>query len=178
MYRTSTYSIWIGMRQRCTNPNAPHYGCYGGRGIKVCERWQLYENFLSDMGERPTGLSIDRVNNDGDYEPSNCRWATKQEQVENTRSNRTLTLNGETLTLSAWARRLGWPPVTIHNRLLRGWSVEDALTKPRNPSGTLAPKPCRHCGLLANPLKRMRCHACYEYLRRKGRDRDLKDAQV
>ncbi len=82
--RTVEYSAWVSMRSRCNSPKNPRYGRYGGRGIKVCERWQDYDNFLADMGRRPgEGLSLDRVNNDGDYEPNNCRWATIEEQANN-----------------------------------------------------------------------------------------------
>ena len=80
-----TYMIWCTLRQRCQNPNNPNYRNYGGRGIKVCKRWNKFENFLADMGERPKGRSIDRINNDGDYKPSNCRWATWSQQMKNRR---------------------------------------------------------------------------------------------
>ena len=84
---SSTYSIWVMMRQRTSNPNNKNWNYYGGRGIKCCERWHIYANFLSDMGEKPEGLSLDRINNDGDYSPENCRWADKATQSQNRRKN-------------------------------------------------------------------------------------------
>lgn len=82
---TPEYKTWAGMRTRCTNPKATNYGVYGERGIKCCERWNSFENFLSDMGKREKGKTLDRIDVDGDYEPKNCRWATKEEQVKNKR---------------------------------------------------------------------------------------------
>src|SRR3990170_2164292 len=83
--KSPTYESWAGMLSRCRNPNQPYYHRYGGRGITVCPRWHKFENFLEDMGERPDGLSLDRINNDGNYEPDNCHWATRQEQNMNSR---------------------------------------------------------------------------------------------
>ena len=81
-----TYSSWIKAKQRCNNPNVPNWVDYGGRGIKVCDRWlDSFENFLADMGERPDGTTIDRINNDGNYEPGNCKWSTPKEQSNNRR---------------------------------------------------------------------------------------------
>lgn len=83
--KSPTYISWCSMKQRCLNPKATGYHNYGGRGIIICERWMEFENFLSDMGERPEGMSLDRINNDGNYEPSNCKWSTPKEQFKNSR---------------------------------------------------------------------------------------------
>lgn len=128
-WQARTYRIWLGMRARCSNPNITHYARYGGRGIRVCERWQSFENFLADMGEAPPGHSLDRIDNDGHYEPSNCRWATQQQQMDNTAHARRITINGETKSFRGWARHLGLSVTTLYTRLERGWSLEDAVTR-------------------------------------------------
>lgn len=87
MHRSVEYQAWLGMRQRCSNPNDARYADYGGRGITVCARWSVFANFFSDMGERSDGLSLDRIDNEGNYEPGNCRWATRSEQQLNKRRN-------------------------------------------------------------------------------------------
>lgn len=176
---TRIYRIWEGMRDRCNNPNNPRYSRYGGRGIKVCKRWDVFENFLADMVEVPSHRhSIDRIDNDGDYSPENCRWATDHQQSRNhsrnrffthdgktmclkdwamhvgvnvntlrqrlergitfadaikptdsvpTKNKRLITFNGKTQSLSAWAREIGIKPVSLYNRLQRGWPLEKAL---------------------------------------------------
>jgi hypothetical protein len=118
------------MRDRCNNPKNPSYHNYGGRGISVCERWDSFANFLADMGERPDGFEIDRRNNDGNYEPSNCHWISRQKNLNNTRDNRLLEFQGEVHTLSEWAQLKGMLWDTLRSRLRYGWTIERALTEP------------------------------------------------
>jgi hypothetical protein len=127
MSKSRTYSCWASMKARCENPRVRHYRRYGGRGIKVCSRWSLsFEAFLEDMGEMPKGLSLDRINNDGHYEPANCRWATPKEQGRNRSDTPRLTHNGETLSLSEWAERLGLPYYQAHRIVRSGRSLWEA----------------------------------------------------
>lgn len=129
LYKTPLYRIWGAMRSRCMCPTDPVFKYYGGRGIQVCKRWDSFEKFLSDMGPRPSAdYELDRRNNDGDYEPRNCRWATHAEQMRNRRTNRRLTFDGRTLPIIEWAERLGLKPVTISSRLSRGKTIEQALS--------------------------------------------------
>jgi hypothetical protein len=129
---TKEYGIWKAMRDRCRNPNNTWYAEYGGRGVKVCERWESFENFLSDMGRRPSKRhSIDRYpDKNGDYEPGNCRWATPLEQNNNLRSNVLLAFRGRTQSLAAWARELGVSHTCLWWRKKHGWSDERILTEP------------------------------------------------
>lgn len=121
--------IWISMIARCCNPDSSSYSNYGARGINVCDRWRdSFVAFIADVGRRPSpSHSIERIDNDGDYTPSNTRWATKAEQVRNTRRNKYVTYNGETMILTDWAARAGIGPNTLGTRLSRGWSVEDVI---------------------------------------------------
>lgn len=130
--KTPTYRTWANMLDRCRNHNNSDFFYYGGRGIKVCDRWKnSFENFLEDMGERPKRTSIDRIDNNGNYEPGNCRWATKKEQNNNQRSNINLTFNGKTQTTAQWADELGMNSGTVRYRVNKlGWSAEKALTTP------------------------------------------------
>ena len=131
---TREYRAWKGMISRCHNPNSAPYGNYGGRGIVVCERWRTdFLTFLNDMGPCPPGRSIDRKDNDGNYEPGNCRWATDNEQAVNTRKNHRLTYQGVTQTISQWARQVGIGSDTLLMRIRNGWSTERALTEPVRP---------------------------------------------
>lgn len=130
MSRTRTYAIWAGMIERCSKPDSTGYKRYGGRGIKVVEKWLKFESFLNDMGECPEGLSIDRVNNDGDYCPENCRWATAFEQANNCSTNKLLTFRDQTQTVTQWATELSIPRTIIYDRLRRNWTIEETLTEP------------------------------------------------
>jgi hypothetical protein len=116
------------MTQRCTNSNHDSYPRYGGRGIEICERWRLFENFLADMGQPPSNEhTLDRIDGSLGYSPENCRWASSIEQANNTSRNRWLTFNGVVRTVAQWAMELGCRPQLIDQRLRRGWSVERAL---------------------------------------------------
>lgn len=115
--RSKTYNSWAGMIQRTQNPKSKMFSYYGGRGISVDERWLQFENFLADMGEKPEGTEIERRDNDGDYEPSNCYWATRKQQMRNTSWNRMLTVGDRTQCISAWAEETGIPRSTIMYRL-------------------------------------------------------------
>lgn len=121
-------STWQAMMARCYQPSAPRYNRYGARGIVVCDRWHDFKNFLEDMGERPRGLTIDRIDNDGNYEPDNCRWASAQTQARNRSNNRLLTYKGKTQCITAWASEIGLNRTTLRKRLDLGWSLEKALT--------------------------------------------------
>lgn len=133
--KTNIHNLWIKMRIRCS-PKASELEkkTYFGKGIRVCERWQVFENFLQDMGERPPGLQIDRIDNNGDYEPSNCRWATRKTNCRNTSCNRILTFNGESKPVSEWAEAMGVLPTILFTRLFNGWTVERTLTQPLRPA--------------------------------------------
>lgn len=126
------YKSYCSMWDRCTNPKTKHWDRYGGRGISVCERWREFSNFLSDMGDSwRAGLTIERKDNDGNYDPGNCRWATKKEQNFNTSRNHRITFQGRTLTMTEWAQELGMGYATLSERLHRlGWSDFKALSTP------------------------------------------------
>lgn len=125
---TPIYHTWVSMRDRCNNSNNKRYPAYGGRGITVCERWSSFENFYEDMGERPKGKTLDRKDNNGNYEKDNCRWATKVEQSRNQRTNKMLSYKGKTQCLAAWCEELELPYNRTKLRLTRyNWSVEGAF---------------------------------------------------
>jgi len=159
---------WHGMITRCTNPKSDSWKHYGGRGIKVCARWLRFQNFIADMGLKPSRLhSLDRVNNNGDYEPSNCRWATTQQQSRNKRTTRLLAHGGHVLPLCEWAERTGIESEAILARLRRGWTIARALTVPAEPDWRQIEK--THCkrghafsgsNLYLDPKGRKACRAC------------------
>lgn len=125
--RSPTYVTWQSMRLRCDNEKTNGYSRYGGRGIRYCEEWKDFARFLQDMGERPKGMTLDRINPDGDYTPENCEWVTPSIQHSNKRTSRHVTHNGKTKTVAEWAREIGVHRNTILRRLNRGVAVEDAL---------------------------------------------------
>jgi hypothetical protein len=140
--QSTTYLSWNAMRERCYNRNYHAYARYGGRGISVCDRWLgSFEDFLADMGERPPGKTIDRRDNDGNYEPENCFWATKAEQARNKRSNRWITFQGEARCLAEWAELFNVRYNTLRMRLSRGWTLQCALTTPVSPSSRRPSEP-------------------------------------
>jgi len=127
---SAEYRTWVQIRQRCYNKKHKNYLQYGGRGIIVCARWHEFKNFYEDMGPRPAGLTIDRIESNGNYEPGNCRWADMTTQNNNSSNCRWITFNGETLTLTGWANRLGIGLASLTERIQR-WTLEKALTTPR-----------------------------------------------
>lgn len=142
--RTTTYTIWRGMKRRCSDPKAKDYNRYGGKGILICERWKdSFENFLHDMGERPSkNHTLDRIDSAGNYEPTNCRWATWKEQQNNRCNNLRIEFNGVTKTTAEWTAELGFSRLLINDRLGRGWSIKDALsTVPRRRASSVKSEP-------------------------------------
>lgn len=125
------YQTWVAMKTRCTNPNDYSYRNYGGRGITICDRWKnSFKLFLLDMGHRPPGHTLDRINNDKGYEPGNCRWATTWEQSNNRRNNRIVEFRGEKMTMAQMCKLTGIPRGVVTGRLKLGWDLEKAATAP------------------------------------------------
>lgn len=125
------YRSWSGMMTRCYNPGHDAYERYGGRGVVVCDRWHLFDNFLADMGLKPdVEMSIDRIDNNGDYAPGNCRWATPTQQNRNSRQNVLVSYEGETKCMAEWAEGKGIRQDTFARRLERGWCAEKAISTP------------------------------------------------
>lgn len=132
MSHSSEYKIWNGMIARCTNPRNPGFAKYGGRGITVCQRWlDGFEYFFADIGPRPSpNHSIDRIDNDGNYEPGNVRWATSYEQRRNTSRSRFYTIGDQTLCMADWAKKSGICPKVVWGRINCGWPIELAISTP------------------------------------------------
>ncbi len=130
-FGSKIYSIWTGMLQRCKNPKHQAFESYGGRGITVCKRWERFENFYTDMGDVPIGLTLERVKNHLGYSPKNCVWATRKVQNNNRRACVTLTFQGKTQNITQWAEELGLDRMMLYDRIHAGWSVERTLTTPK-----------------------------------------------
>lgn len=131
MRHTTEYAVWDNMKARCFNPNNSNYPRYGGRGITVCDEWKdSFESFYADMGPKPAGCSLDRINNDGNYCKENCRWADSVTQANNKSNNRMLSAFGKTQTMANWARDCGLTSNCLESRLKHGWGIEKALTTP------------------------------------------------
>lgn len=130
MSKIKEYQTWVGIKARCINKKEPAYMNYGGRGIKICDRWKnSFENFYEDMGERPKRKSLDRIDNNGNYCKENCRWATRKEQQRNTRTNIMITYKGKTFCAKEWAEKLNIKYPTLYYRIKSGWNIERAFTK-------------------------------------------------
>ena len=124
------WGAWAAMRGRCNNPNTHYYADYGGRGISIAQEWSTFERFYADMGPRPKGCSLDRIDVDGNYTPGNCRWATAKTQGRNKRKTVLMTARGRTQSLSDWADETGMLPITLYKRHISGWSDEEAIYAP------------------------------------------------
>jgi len=125
---STEYRIWHMMLQRCTNANNGKFKNYGGRGITVCEKWQDFKGFYADMGDRPEGMTLDRIDNEKGYFKANCRWASRKQQSNNRSNNLLITYQGKKQTLQMWADELGLKKSTLINRVKRGWTIERALS--------------------------------------------------
>jgi hypothetical protein len=125
---TPTWRSWMSMRLRCKSAEGKHRAYYGARGITVCERWRVFEHFLADMGERPAGTTLDRIDGSKGYEPGNCRWATSKTQGSNRACVDQIAYKGKTQNPEDWARELGLKPQTIRSRIARGWPLERVMT--------------------------------------------------
>lgn len=135
----ATRKVWHGMKERCENPKNPKFYRYGARGIAVCERWQKFEKFFADMGHRPSRQhTVERKNNDGNYEPGNVVWALAEEQANNRSTNLRIEIGGVTRTLAQWCRQHGMSMGLVSARIKRGWSPIRALTEaPCKPGGDM-----------------------------------------
>lgn len=131
--KTRTYRIWANIKQRCLNPSNPRYADYGGRGITLCKRWYLFENFFADIGEAPEDMTIDRINNDKGYSPKNIRWVTRADNNRNSRKCIMVKIGKESKPINVWCREFGIPYVTFKQRRRNGWDLVKACSTPPNP---------------------------------------------
>ena len=131
LYKTPEYNAWLAMRPRCSNPKHPCFKHYGARGITVCDRWNSFENFIADMGQRPTDKhELERKDNDAGYSPGNCVWATRPQQMRNTRRTLKITIDGRTLCLKDWCSEFGKKVSVVKTRIYTfGWDPIRALTE-------------------------------------------------
>ena len=128
-YGTPTYKSWDSMKQRCTNPKAKGSKNYLSRGIKICEKWLDFKGFYEDMGTRPEGMSLDRIDGSKEYCKENCKWSTQEEQQNNKRNNLNITYDNKTQSLAKWSKELGFHDSTLRNRInSNNWSIEKAFT--------------------------------------------------
>ena len=129
MCGTKIHKSWAAMKERCCNKNCKSYYNYGGRGITVCPEWLEFENFYKDMGDMPEGLTLDRIDNNGDYNKDNCKWSTKKEQQNNRRQNHCLTFRGKTKNIMQWSEELNINYHTLYKRIRVGWTIRRALNQ-------------------------------------------------
>lgn len=128
MSGSGVYKIYTSMIQRCSNKKHPSYHHYGGRGIRVCKRWKAgFKNFQEDMGKRPHGLELERIDNSKGYRPDNCKWANRKEQMRNTRGNRIITIDGTKMILTDWLKKRKMSSAAFYDRVSKGWSIRKAL---------------------------------------------------
>lgn len=159
--QSRTYIAWKNMRARCLSPNATGYARYGGRGITICERWMAgFEAFAEDMGDPGPGQSLDRIDVDGHYEPSNCRWASRVTQARNTSTNRFITIDGETRTMAEWCEVRAIRYGIVKYRLREGWSEEEAIFPERRmkPTGSPRGEACAAAKLTRDQVRWLRAN--------------------
>lgn len=133
--RSAEYHTWSSMHSRCCNPEHSSYSQYGGMGVTICERWSSFEAFIADMGHRPAGHTLDRIDSAKGYEPGNCRWATSVEQATNRRTTVLVEHNGQRKSVSQWARDAGLEPTVLHQRIKLRWDMARALSQPLRGEG-------------------------------------------
>lgn len=129
MYGTKTYNTWKNMKTRCNNTNDPRYSSYGGRGITVCDRWNTFKNFYEDMGDKPDKMSLDRIDNDGNYKLKNCRWASSKDQAANRRDTLYITYDGKKMTIIEASEMYSIKYATLRDRINKGWNSKKAIER-------------------------------------------------